>query len=430
MIHAFSAPNLQHLFSKIIGNPTQFSLQHRLFNAFTSIGFVLVVGTLLFNSLSGLYYSALISLASAILFAAAYYWSTVKNRYLQSFVIMVICLDLFLAINYFYNAGMAGPTLFLLLGVYLATMMLSPKNQYVFWTIFNNILIILLLATEFNFPDSIKSTYDSRSIYFLDNLITYLIVSLLVAAGVITFVYHYTVERKTVEKQSKLLGLLNDEKIRLISILSHDLRAPISGIQAYLDRLFYESLTIEEKEIVEQNLLDLTHRTQQLLNNVLNWSKDYYHVEQVQLSTVDLTKSLQLSLELYRHIAQHKQIKLRIDATTPLPFIGNEAIAQLIIRNLIDNAIKFTKEGGEIRLETRREGKTALISVADSGSGDSQRIAEELSKALSSPLDSDRINNGLGLIMCKQYTEALGGAISCVNNPLGGVTFSIQFPLA
>lgn len=429
MIHTFNALNLKHLFSKIVGNPKHFTLQHRLFNAFTFIGFVLVLATLVFNSLSGLYYSALVSVAIAILFGTAYYQSTVKNRYLQGFVIIVICLDLLLAVNYFYNAGVAGPTLFLLLGVYLATMMLSPKSQYIFWTIFNNVLIIFLLAIEFNFPDSIKSTYNSRSVYFLDNLITYLVVSLLIAAGVITFVFHYTVERETVEKQSKLLALLNDEKIRLISILSHDLRAPISGIQSYLDRFFYENLTIEEKETIEQHLLDLTNRTQQLLSNVLNWSKEYYHVEQAQLTTVDLTNSLQLSLELYTHLAQHKRIKLVLNTIASLHIISNEAITQLIIRNLIDNAIKFTKEGGEIQLETRKEGKTAFFTVADSGSGDALPIAEKISKALDSSVDNYRINSGLGLMMCKQYTEALGGSIQCSTNALGGTTFLVQLPL-
>ncbi|MGK9123953.1 HAMP domain-containing histidine kinase [Olivibacter sp. SA151] len=430
MIHTFTALNLQHLFSKIVGNPKQFTLQHRLFNAFTFIGFVLVLGTLIFNSLSGLYYPALISLVAAVLLGAAYYQSTIKNRYLQTFVIIAVCLNLLLAINYFYNAGVAGPTLFLLLGVYLATMMISPKHQYIFWTILHNTLIILLLIIEFNFPDSIKSTYTSRSIYFLDNLITYLVVSLLVAAGVITFVFHYTVERKTVEKQSKLLGLLNDEKIRLISILSHDLRSPISGIQSYLDRLFYESLTTEEKEIIEQHLLDLTNRTQQLLNSVLHWSKDYYHVDQMQLSTVDLTKSLRHSSKLYTHLAQHKRIKLVLNSSSPLHIISNEAITQLIIRNLIDNAIKFTKEGGEIHLKTRKEGKTALISVADSGSGESQSVAEKISKSFENSADTYRINSGLGLMMCKQYTEALGGSIHCNTNALGGTTFVVRLPLS
>lgn len=420
---------MRHIFSKIIGNSDQFPLQHRLFNAFTFIGFILVLCTLVFNSLSGLYYSALVSLAIAILFAAAYYQSTVKNRYISSFVIMILCLDLLLGINYFYNAGVAGPTLFLLLGVYLATMMLSPKAQYIFWTFLNGILILILLGTEYNFPETIRGTYSHRLVYFLDNLITYLIVSLLIAAGVITFVYHYTAERRTVEEQSTLLGRLNDEKIRLISVLSHDLRAPISGIQAYLDGSFRESLSAEEREMVEQHLLDLTQQTQQLLNSILDWSKEYYHVEQVQLSTIDLTKCLQHSIALYTHVAQHKKIRLIVNTASHLNITGNEAMTQLIIRNLIDNAIKFTKEGGEIRLETRRKGNKAIVSVADSGSGTAQPIAVDISKSLNKATDGYSLKEGgLGLTMCKQYTEVQGGSITYSTNMLGGSTFLLQFP--
>ncbi|GAA4800795.1 hypothetical protein GCM10023231_31970 [Olivibacter ginsenosidimutans] len=420
--------NIRNILSKIVGDPTQFSLQHRLFNAFTFIGFILVLATLIFNSFSGLYYSALISLVISLLFASSYYQSTVKKRYIQSFVIMIICLNLLLGINYFYNAGVAGPTLLLLLGVYLATMVLSPKDQYIFWTVFNGILIIVLLGIEFNFPNTIRGTYSERSVYFLDNLITYLIVSLLTAAGVITFVYHYNVERKTVEQQSELLGLLNDEKIRLISILSHDLRAPISGIQTYLNRFFHENLSAEEKRIVEQQLLSLTQQTQQLLDSVLTWSKAYYHVEQVQLSTIDLAECLRQSTALYTHLAQHKKINLIIQTQAHLRVTGNEAMTLLIIRNLIDNAIKFTDEGGEIRLETRKEGNAAIVSVADSGTGKARQIAKDLFEKINNPTDRNIKDVGLGLTMCKQYAEAQGGHISYSTNISGGTTFLVQFP--
>jgi len=406
---------------KIVGDPAQFSLQNRLFNAFTFIGFILVLITLLFNSISGLIYSALVSLTISLLFAFSYYQSVVKKRYKQAFIVMIICLNLLLGINYFYNAGVAGPTLLLLLGVYLATMMLSPKKQYILWTVFNILLIAALLGIQFNFPNSIKSTYTDRSVYFLDNLITYIVVSLLIAAGVISFVYHYNLERKTVEQQSKLLGLLNDEKIRLISILSHDLRAPMAGIQAYLGSLFNESLSIEEKKLIEQHLLDLANETQHLLNSVLNWSKEYYHVEQVQLSIIDLTDCLGQSTKLYTHLAQHKKINLTMHTHHDhVCAAGNEAMMLLIMRNLIDNAIKFTKEGGEIHVETRKEGNNAIVSVADSGT------ARE--SASSNAIRAKEI--GLGLTMCKQYAEAQGGSISYTANILGGTTFLVQFPAA
>jgi len=416
----------------IIGSSVNFTLQIRILHTFCFIAINLAVLTIFFNFLAKLYYSAIASLAIFIGLLLSFFLSRLKNKSTSGFVLLICTMNIALTFNYFFNAGIKGPTLLLLLATYLGTVMITPNKGYFIITVSNITLVFSLLTIEFLYPSLIKDTYTGAGTYFLDHLITYIVVSMIIATGVTFVIKNYQKEQLAVNEQARVLGMLNDEKAKLISILSHDLRAPLAGIKTYLGNFVNKDISINEREEIERALLDLTNQTSQLLDDILSWSSDYFKAKKVEMHTLDIGLSLAKSKELFQHLADQKQLSLDLQLEPNLEINGNEALIQLILRNLIHNAIKFTSVGGSISLNAYTENTTtALVTISDSGTGTAILLTEDIfnSSGISNLGTQSEQGFGLGLPLCKQYTEAQYGTLKFQQNEHGGATFFLRFPL-
>ncbi|MDT8453325.1 MAG: ATP-binding protein [Gammaproteobacteria bacterium] len=230
----------------------------------------------------------------------------------------------------------------------------------------------------------------------------------------------------------------NRAKSDFLASMSHEIRTPMNGVIGMLNLLKRTPLT--EKQ---SNYLDTIDVSSEQLLLLLN---DIIDISQIESDKLSLEKSpFQLSklcddcIHLIENRASEKQLELYIDADPDLPenLIGDEMRLRQIFINLLNNAIKFTKQGsvtlGIKALEQDEENIELLFSVIDTGIGipqEKQSLLFEKFSQIDSGISKNHEGSGLGLAICKKLVEAMGGEIGIRNNPEQGVTFYVALKLA
>ncbi len=219
-------------------------------------------------------------------------------------------------------------------------------------------------------------------------------------------------------------------KSNLLRAISHDLRTPLSGITGASEVLLY-SLKEEDSLKLVQGIYDDSNWLTQMVENILSLTK-------IQESTLLLNKQVEAVEEIVgaavKHISKHAnnhQITVKIPDNVLLVPMDGKLIVQVLI-NLMDNAIKHTKESDEIKVEVSASRDNVWFNVIDHGTGiraaDLPKIFDMLFVSDGSCADSKR-GNGLGLAICKAIVNAHGGRIFAENNVDGGATIRFCLPL-
>ena len=384
------------------------------------------------NFFVGVPYANIILSITVLMVFGAYYNSRHYRNLGTSVIIFTVSSGVLLLFNYFINSGIKGPTLLLFLVSMVFTISVMPSRQYSFWVLINAIIATSLVAVEYFNPHLIKDTYSSREGYFMDIITTYL--GVLACIGV---VFTYLIKGHNAEKAKALnasiaLQAANDSKIRLLSILSHDLRSPLNSIQGFLEVLVDYDLAENEKTEIKQSLLRETKNTQVMLFNLLSWGKSQMEgAMKVNLTTVNFSEIIESCLELQHSAALEKTIEIRNMADPNINILADLDMLKLVVRNLINNAIKFTNSGGEVLIKTELGNGFGTLTIQDNGIG----ISPEQQKNLFS-MDSNSTYGtknekgvGLGLLLCKEFTELQGGRISFCSSTEEGTSFSLTFPM-
>jgi signal transduction histidine kinase len=231
--------------------------------------------------------------------------------------------------------------------------------------------------------------------------------------------------------QNQQLEHLNSEKNKLMSIIAHDLRGPLSNIQNYLELVSEYGLEKEEREIVEGDLLKVTQNTLNMLSKLLIWSKSQMDGVVVKLNDVNLKDALKTTLELERMLALKKGILPSCQIDPSITVVADSDMLQLVIRNLMSNAIKFTPVGGSVDLRTEIVMNECKISIIDNGTGipfEQQKNIFSLKSGSTFGTQNEK-GVGLGLLLCKEFTEQQGGRISFESTPGRGSTFFVYMPI-
>jgi two-component system sensor histidine kinase BaeS len=138
---------------------------------------------------------------------------------------------------------------------------------------------------------------------------------------------------------------------------------------------------------------------------------------------------------MFKDVASQQKVEFKIDCTSPALVLGEARQIQQVVNNLIDNALKFTPEGGTIVVELYKEAGSLLLNVSDTGVGISR---EDQGKVFDRFFQADKSHtknkesqggNGLGLSICKAIVESMGGTISVTSAPSKGSTFTITLPM-
>lgn len=240
--------------------------------------------------------------------------------------------------------------------------------------------------------------------------------------------------KEVIESQRNQLDALNRTKDRFFSIVSHDLRGPVSSFQG-VSELLKEMVREKEFEELESTTVKLEKSARQLsllLDNLLGWALGQqgqfpYRPEKLALSDV-----FDSTLSILENMAASKKQNLTYSARGKLKIWADRDSTLAIFRNLIGNALKFTPEGGDIEFTARKQGDMALLTVKDSGVGISK---EKLSGIFnfegnkSSWGTRGEKGMGLGLILVHEFVEMNKGRIEVMSKEGQGTKVNVWLPL-
>jgi signal transduction histidine kinase len=242
--------------------------------------------------------------------------------------------------------------------------------------------------------------------------------------------FHEVTERKNFEKQ---LIQLNTDKDRFISILAHDLRSPFNSLLGITDLLKTElrSYPIEKIEEMVEMIYNVVARTYELLEDTLLWASIQSKKITFNPSIANMNEVMSEVVKIFEPNTNAKKISIRYTSDNGLYIKTDVYMLKAILRNLISNAIKFTKVGGKIEISAVHTNSLSTINVSDNGVGIEQGLLEKLfsfTPNKSRKGTTEETGTGLGLLLCKEFVDKHGGKIWADSIVGKGTTVSFSIP--
>ncbi len=277
------------------------------------------------------------------------------------------------------------------------------------------------------------------------------ILEILLAAVVAVMVYTYMLKNRTnklLRKQNeeiaranrqlaeseKRLQELNATKDKFFSIISHDLKNPLSTLLTISDVLvnYRDESGPDHMKQGLQEMHGSLREIHVLLENLLTWSKSQRGKLDFHPVLFNLSNVLQETMNLYRVPASEKDIHLEGAFPEKLQAYGDREMIHTVVRNLVNNAVKFTEKGGRIDLEAALEGNLVIVRVKDSGLGiqasDLERLFRIDEKVKTRGTAGEQ-GSGLGLILCREFIEKNQGSLHVESQPGKGSIFWFSIPV-
>jgi len=245
-----------------------------------------------------------------------------------------------------------------------------------------------------------------------------------------------------INKQNDELELLNRRlteakatQDKLYAIIAHDLRNPLQFLLFSSDVLHSDYDHMEEEAV--RSYIGKVFKTVQnmsdLLENLLQWSMSQYGTLQCRPKSIDLSFMVEVILDLFEESAEKKNIRLQGDVPEHTWVVGDEDMVNSVLRNLVNNALKFTSPGGHVTISVRINEQFVVTSVEDSGQGIPKERLETLFKmGLNQSTDgtAKEKGTGLGLTLCKELIEKNGGKLTVQSGVGKGSCFRFSLPLS
>jgi len=236
-------------------------------------------------------------------------------------------------------------------------------------------------------------------------------------------------QNKAFQEQTKHLENVINVKDKLFSIISHDLKDSLSLINGFIDLLKEGSLSREEFDNLIPELSENANNASLLLFNLLNWSKSQMHSLEPNPTLFDVQEVFEDKVKLIEQRLDSKGIDL-IDHSLRDFVYADRSMFEIVIQNLLANAVKFCNKGDSITISNHISNGSCIISIADTGIGISKENIDKLFKSNSFTTigTSNEKGTGLGLSICKELVELNHGKIWVESNLNVGTTFYVQLP--
>ena len=237
---------------------------------------------------------------------------------------------------------------------------------------------------------------------------------------------------KIVEERSGQLITANKVKDRLLSVISHDIKSPLNSLRSILQIYNKGAITKEEFSDYALYIENDLNKTGILVDNILYWTSSQLKGVKVKKENFDLNLLIEENVQLFLTIAANKKIVLTHNAPRHLIVRSDKNILNLVLRNLISNAIKFSHENGTISIDVQQTDSSLQIKVKDQGVGMDAltlRTLLEPESTISTTGTGNENGTGLGLILCREYLQIAGGQLTAESTPGTGSTFSIILPV-
>jgi signal transduction histidine kinase len=230
------------------------------------------------------------------------------------------------------------------------------------------------------------------------------------------------------------LRILNGEKDRLLAILSHDLRGPLTGIRGLTEMLLDDAKNERPASVgMLSAIQESAIQAHRLMENLLNWARLQTGPTPPRFDRIDLAKIAVDAAALSETTAIRKSVAIEVAIPESFIALGDREMTETIVRNLLSNAVKFTPDDGRIIVGGVRSGNSLNLTVTDTGVGMTSSQLETLFDVgtnISTEGTSGERGTGLGLILCCELADVQGGTIT-ISSELGrGTTATLALPAA
>ncbi len=238
-----------------------------------------------------------------------------------------------------------------------------------------------------------------------------------------------------VAKQASRIADLEQYKSfgsKVLASVAHDLRGPINSLVATTQILADETLTADELRTVTQTIAVQTGPLVQLVENLFRWATASMTAGPQQRTTIGIATLAQQAIDVLARDAMHKMIALETDVPDEAVVWCNPEEAGIVIRNLLANAIKFTKRGGYVLLKAFVDRGMVHTTVADNGVGMDVQQKEDLFSATGARSrfgTEGEHGTGIGLLLCREYVTRNGGQLHVASAPGYGSVFTVSLPM-
>ncbi len=232
------------------------------------------------------------------------------------------------------------------------------------------------------------------------------------------------------EEQKRLVEELNQQKNKVISILSHDVASPLSSLSAILH--LHTKRAIDESELNRYmiKLREEFDNVSFLLHSLVRWSRSQIHGFVLDKTTINLIEVLENKIKVFQTQLLDKNLELILKAEDSVYVEVDKEMTLIALRNVISNAIKFAKTGSQIQLEvSRKNQRKVVVSIKNEGEPIPLELREKLFTYQMPSLEDTKgeRGTGLGLALSSFFIRLNGGDIYLGNTEEGMTEFCLEF---
>lgn len=219
-------------------------------------------------------------------------------------------------------------------------------------------------------------------------------------------------------------------RFQFISVLAHELKSPLNAIDGYMNILKEQSDSIDLN--VQKSMLERSHvrieQMRKLIVDLLDITRLESGQRKREFAEIDLQEAARAAIDGASPSAQERNIAISLNTTTPVKMNADRTEIEMIMNNLVSNAVKYNRDGGKVDILLEDKGDDISISVSDTGIGMSK---EELSKLfgeftrIRNPKTKNILGSGLGLSIVKKIAVMYEGDIEVTSMPDAGSTFTV-----
>lgn len=393
-------------------------LQHRISEAFALLTGVLMIFLGVSDFAVGLsHFIVFAKLAFSLPFLIGY-WVMRRYKSYDPVIHWMLAFGLFaICVNFFNNEGYKGPTTYTFFIFIVAITILTRGKMMYFWLITAHLIYSLLFYGEVVGWYIIDPQYINSENLFWDHWVTLLWTGLFVFFGIYIFVSKSRQQNealKQIQKEKDLalaeLESLNVKKNQLLAVLSHDLRSPIGTLSQTLELAEKDYLEKDELELIFSDLKSQSFHLNKVLNNTLDWVLAELEDRQPEITAIkpsDLLSEMKKIMQVQASRKQQEIITIEHGIDSPVAIELNEI--KIILKNLLDNAIKFSPVGSKIDLISKRMDNDLRWEVKNEWQDREELIDHDLFEfKVKTSFGTEREKGtGLGLPLCKKMAEKL-----------------------
>ena len=237
--------------------------------------------------------------------------------------------------------------------------------------------------------------------------------------------------RSKIKRQKNALQDLDDIKHKIFGVVAHDLRSPIQNLFQLAQIVINDPTADEVLRKHGQDVVTRGRSVIDLMDNLLHWAKSSLKGTEQSISEFKPGVVVVEVVERLENQVGQKKLTIENEIATDRSVIGDRKVFMIVLTNLVVNAIKYSSDGGKITITDRVESTRYRVDVTDEGIGMNEKQIDDLFTYHVNSIEGTHgeSGSGLGLTLCREFLDLIGGRINAKSEPGNGTTFYFSLPI-